>query len=606
MILQALNEYYQRKAIDKDSNVAPEGWEWKEIPYKFVIDRKGCFKAIEPTEQWIAKRRRFHPFLVPQSVKRTVDINAYLLWDNIEYALGANPRNRSDVASRHESFKKRIVDEIGETTIPSLNALQLFLDSKPLKQIESSKGYKDTWKNVLEENAFIIFSIEGEIERTVCDDYREHIWQSRKSFKNTGKGLCLITGEQNIEVARLHPPIKGVRGTNTNGGALISFNLSAFNSYKKGQNFNAPISNSAAFNYTTALNLLLSKDSQNKVYAGDSTIVFWAEKFKNAERSYDLESTFPWFIADQKDDPDRGVKAVKSLYESIHTGRLSASNERFYVLALAPNAARISVRFFHQDTVRDFGDKIKMHFDDFEIIRSPKDPEYLSVYRILTSTALEYKMDNVPPNLASAVIESILVGIPYPITLLYQCIRRIRADAAKKDRTGKSIKNVNRTRAAILKAYINRFNRFHKPLEKEVTVSLDKTNTNPGYLLGRLFAVLERAQNAANDYKEPNAGIRDRFYGAFSSSPITVYPLLEKLYGHHLGKIEKSKGYFEGLKGEIIDKLDSKHIPAHLTMEEQARFAIGYYHQRQDFFAGKKKINESEQQTETTQEGETK
>jgi CRISPR-associated protein Csd1 len=244
-----------------------------------------------------------------------------------------------------------------------------------------------------------------------------------------------------------------------------------------------------------------------------------------------------------------------------------------------------------------------MHFDDFKIVHGPEEREFLSLFQILGSTALQYKMENVPPNLSGAVVTSILDGSPYPQSLLQQCIRRIRAEVARKGPNGNSIPNVNRARAAILKAYINRFTRIHNPLAKEVTVSLDKTNTNPGYLLGRLFAVLEHAQNVANNYKEPNAGIRDRFYGAFSSSPITVYPLLEKLYGHHLGKIE-SKGYFQRLKGEIIDKLDVNNIPAHLSMEEQARFAIGYYHQRQDFY--KKKSNGSEQQTTTSEEGDLK
>ena len=383
----------------------------------------------------------------------------------------------------------------------------------------------------------------------------------------------------------------------------MSFNLPACNSFGKTQSFNSPISERATFAYTTALNLLLGKDSRNKVSVGDATIAFWGEKRIDDKGSYDLEKDFAWYIADQKDDPDRGVQAVRSLYESVNTGRLSQSGDRFYVLGLAPNAARISVRFFRQGTVREVGENIKRHFDDFEIVRGPKDPEYLSLFRILTSTALEYKMQNVPPNLAGGVVESILDGTVYPATLLQQCIRRVRAEVAHRGPTGNSVPNVTRARAAILKAYINR---IHKPLEKEVTVSLDKTNTNPGYLLGRLFSVLERVQNAANNNKEPNAGIRDRFYGAFSSTPITVLPLLEKLYGHHLGKIEKSKGFFESVKGEIIDKLNTQNIPAHLTMDQQALFAIGYYHQRQEFFKSKKDPNELEQPTITSNGGENK
>ncbi|MHB8579924.1 MAG: type I-C CRISPR-associated protein Cas8c/Csd1 [Ignavibacteriaceae bacterium] len=589
MILQALNEYYHRKAAEKNSNVAPEGWEWKEIPYEIVIKHDGNFAAIRSTAEGAGRLQRYHKFLVPQSTKRTVGIKSYLLWDNIEYALGANPRQRDDIELRHNDFVNRITTELGNKEIKSVNALLSFLNNEPLKQIEASAEFSTIWKQMLEENAFLIFSVEGEPGKTICDAVPKQI--QNKKTQDSSDGICLITGENKTKIARLHPAVKGVRGTNTSGGALVSFNLSAFNSYGKEQNYNAPISITAAFAYITALNMLLGKDSQNKTNIGDTTTVFWAEK---NFQSFDLEHGFAWYISDSpKDDPDRGIKAVKALYEAAYSGQLPLEEgNRFYVLGLSPNAARISVRFWKVGTVRDFAEKIKMHFDDFEIVHGPDEPDYLFLNKILRSTALEFKMENISPNLAGAVITSILDGSQYPIALLHQCIRRIRAERL-----------VNRSRAAILKAYINRFNRINKPLDKEITMSLDKTNTNPGYLLGRLFSVLERVQNASNNNKEPNAGIRDRFYGAFSTTPITVLPLLEKLYGHHLGKIEKSKGFFESIKGEIIDKLNAQNIPAHLTMEEQARFAIGYYHQRQDFFT-KKNSGELEQSKINLEEGE--
>lgn len=571
MILRALYEYYQRKAVDPNSAIAPEGWEWKEIPYLIVINSKGRFVAINETREGEGRVKRAKKFLVPQSVKRTGGTNANLLWDNIEYALGANPRQRNDVAVRHRAFKQRILGELGEKSIDSVKALMNFLSSDPVKQIEKTIS-SDLWKQMLEENPFVTFKLDGEEHATLCDDIRND-WKPT-SRGNGGGGLCLITGESDVDIARLHPSIKGVRGTNTQGGSLVSFNLAAFNSYGKTQNYNSPMSESATFAYTTALNLLLGKDSQNKAFAGDATTVFWAEK-KGTKQPFDLEENFAWYITDHRDDPDRGVQAVKGLYEAIHTGRLSQSNERFYVLGLAPNAARISVRFFRQGTVREFGEKIKSHFDDFEIVRSPKDPEYLSLYRILTSIALEYKMDNVPPNLAGAVIESILDGTPYPATLLQQCIRRIRAE-----------QNVTRPRAAILKATINRFNRIHNPQEKEITMGLDPTNTKPGYRLGRLFAVLEKIQEEANP--GINATIRDRYYGAASTSPVAVFSQLLKLKNHHLTKLDNPgrRVNFEKMIGEIMSEISE--LPGHLTLNDQAYFSVGYYHQRQDFFTSKK------------------
>jgi CRISPR-associated protein Csd1 len=372
-----------------------------------------------------------------------------------------------------------------------------------------------------------------------------------------------------------------VRGGNTQGGALISFNLPAFNSYGKTQNFNAPVGKRAAFAYATALNVLLGKDSANKITIADSTIVFWSEK---KSEGIDPEEIFPWVIAMQKtdrDNPDRGVEKIEKLFDSIFTGKYSqAKTNHFFVLGLSPNAARISVRFWKAPSVEDFGKNIRKHFDDFAIISGPKDSKYLSLYQILSATALQYKMENVPPNLTGAVIESIIDGTPYPTSLLQQCIRRIRAE-----------QNVNRTRAAILKAYLNRFNKIHKPNEKEITMSLDPNNTNVAYRTGRLFAVLEKIQEEANP--GINTTIRDRFYGAASSSPVTVFPRLLSLKNSHLKKLNDGKKiYFEKLIGEILSEL--KSFPTNLSLNEQANFAIGYYHQRQNFFTKKSNKEETE------------
>jgi CRISPR-associated protein Csd1 len=575
MILKALYDYYQRKAADPNSHIAPKGWEWKEIPYRIVIDKNGNFVAIEDMREGEGKRRA-RKFLVPQSVKRTVGKAANLLWDNIEYALGANPRNREDKEERFNLFKDRIRKEIDIDNSPNVQHLIRFLENDPIQQIENS-GYAELWNKILEENPFIVFKIDEEQHNSICDDIN-NLKNSKED--ESPDGVCLITGEK-TNVARLHPSIKGVRGGNTQGGALVSYNLPAFNSYYKTQNYNAPISNNATFAYTTALNVLLGKDSKNNITIADSTIVFWSEK-KSEE--IDPEEIFPWVITMQKtdiNDPNRGVEKIEKLFESIFTGKYSqAKTNHFYVLGLSPNAARISVRFWKAPSVEDFGLNIKKHFNDFDIVHGPKEPKYLSLYQILSATALQYKMENVPPNLAGAVIESIIDGTPYPTSLLQQCIRRIRAE-----------QSVNRTRAAILKAYLNRFNKIYKQNEKEINMSLDPNNTNVAYLTGRLFAVLEKIQEEANP--GINATIRDRFYGAASSSPITVFPRLLNLKNSHLKKLnEGRKIYFEKLIGEILSEV--KSFPTNLSLNEQANFAIGYYHQRQDFFTKKSDKEETE------------
>ncbi|MEK6645524.1 MAG: type I-C CRISPR-associated protein Cas8c/Csd1 [Candidatus Firestonebacteria bacterium] len=573
MILQALYEYYQRKAANTEGKIAPEGWEWKEIPFLVVIDKEGKFLRINDTRQINGNKKRANVFLVPQGEKRTTGIKPFLLWDNIEYALGANPRNRKDVHERFDAFKKRILN--AKINHCDIKAIVKFLDSQPSDQIKKSNSSSESWKEMLESNPFVSFKIEGSDFQTICDV----LPKEKKEFsidENVQKSICSVTGEIS-NIARLHSSIKGVRGTNTQGASIVSFNLPAFNSYGKKQSYNSPVSEKVAFAYSTALNMLLGKDSQNKISIADTTVLFWSQK---QSEKYDFEADFRWYFKTDKADPEKGVKAVKNLYEALHSGKLPLDEgNRFYVLGLAPNSARISVRFWKTGAIRDFAEKIKQHFEDFEMKLEHNEPEYqryMPLLKILSATAFDYKMDNVPPNLAGQVVVSILEGTPYPQTLLQQCIRRIRAE-----------QQVTRVRAAILKAYINRFNKFYKKPEKEVLMSLDRSNINTAYRLGRLFAVLEKIQEEANP--KINATIRDRFYGAVSATPITVFPQLLKLKNHHLAKLNPGrKVNFEKEIGEIFDALKDD-LPSHLTLDEQARFAVGYYHERQDYFTKKDK-----------------
>ncbi|MBF0619878.1 MAG: type I-C CRISPR-associated protein Cas8c/Csd1 [Candidatus Omnitrophica bacterium] len=562
MILQALYDYYQRKAADVDSNIAPEGWEWKELPFLVVINQAGDFVRFEDTREGDGRLKRARKFLVPQSDKRTIGIKAFLLWDNIEYVLGANPRNRSDIGKRTQAFLERVESIVDGH--PDIKSVFKFIKNDPLAQVE--KCSPAVWPEMLEGNVFVTFKVEGSLLDTVC----AALPKTMPVSSDAGSDVCLITGEK-VQAARLHPSIKGVKDANTTGAAIVSFNLSAFCSYGKDQNRNAPVGDKATFAYTTALNRLLGKESLNKVSIADATMVFWSQKPANG---FDLESNFGWFFKSDNDDPDKGVASIKSLFQAVESGRLPLDEgDQFYVLGLAPNAARLSVRFWKTGAVQDFAVKIYQHFRDFEIARGPKDLEFLSLYQILTSLVLAYKMDNVPPNLAGAMVFSVLEGTPYPRTLLQQCVRRIRAE-----------QHVTRARAAILKASMNRFNRFYNKGAREVTVSLDRMNVDPGYRMGRLFAVLEKIQEESSP--GTNATIRDRFYGAASSTPVTVFPRLLKLKNHHLAKL--NPGRKVQMEKEIQEVMAAvQKFPSCFTLDAQAMFAVGYYHQRQDFFTKK-------------------
>jgi CRISPR-associated protein Csd1 len=376
----------------------------------------------------------------------------------------------------------------------------------------------------------------------------------------------LVTGESGV-IARTHSRTSIDKDTKSLVGIQKN---SGYDSYGKEQGYNAPIIQSTEFAYVTALNTLLKSKTQ-RILVGDASTVFWSEKQSS------FESDFAFFFKEpEKDDPDAGTQRVKALFESVNSGTYieDDGDKRFYILGLAPNAARISIRFWQVGTISEFALRIKQYFEDFAIVKPPKEPEYYSIWRILVNVAAQDKSENIPPNLAGEFMRSILEGTPYPATLLQACLRRIHSDTENR---------VKPVRAAVIKAYLNRYYRFYpNQNHKEVTMELDTNQPSIGYQLGRLFAALEKIQEEANP--GINATIRERFYGAACATPVTVFTTLLRLKNHHLAKLD-NKGrvvYFERLLGEIMSNF--MDFPAHLDLHEQGRFAIGYYHQRQAFF----------------------
>lgn len=596
MILQALCDYYQRKANDPESEIAPEGFSREQIPFLIRLASDGNLIGLEDTRIQEGKRLVGRKFLVPAAVSRTAGIKANLLWDKAEYSLGIpdglkiaelekkakkDPLKyteetisketeslKSKAIARHQNF----IETIKKSGIVGNSNIELvlkFLENDPVKQIDEKMGNDDIWASIKNDNPNVSFIVQG-YDTPICSMFQKELSNNKASAESNDIGTCLITGEKS-PIARIHPMLKNVVGAQSSGAAIVSFNNPSFTSFNKKQNFNAPISESATFAYTTALNMLLEKNSKNKMRVGDMTMVFWSEK------STPLEDLFSdlWSIP-AKDNPDADIEAVRKLYSSINTGVfIQDSNTRFFLLGLSPNAARIAIRYWQIGTVDDISQKIKQHFDDLEIVKPNKDSGRCALMPMLGS--IVRKFDDLPPNLCGDMVKAILQGIPYPQSLLQMTLRRIRTDFS-------AYPSNERMRAALLKAFLNRNS---KTSDKEITVSLDKNNTNPGYLLGRLFATFENLQEKA----QPgiNATIKDRYYGAASSTPCIVFSQLVKLKNHHLAKLENAglKVYFEKLIGEITEGIPASGIPAHLNLDDQARFAIGYYHQRQDFFKSK-------------------
>lgn len=575
MILQALAGYYHRMADEVGTGIAPEGFEKKDISFIIVLNNRGDFVGLDDTREGEGKKKLARIFTVPKGAKKASGVVANLLWDTPAYIVGrSKPDPKKDMVKQEERAQKQLqcFQDTIRSTFPETDrdkgvaAVLQFLGTKDFAQLFAHPA----WQEIEEKGANISFRLDTDT-CLVCQ--RPAVVSQRSLYtQETGAAvaqrICLVSGKQE-DPTRLHTAIKGVWGAQSSGANIVSFNLDAFRSYGKEQGLNAPVGKKAEFAYTTALNSMLGKGSRQRIQVGDASTVFWAEK-KN-----ELEDVFADIFGESaKENPDQTNKAIRILYESPKAGAPPLKDDdytKFFVLGLAPNAARIAVRFWHAGTVGATARHILQHFTDCSMVHGPKQTEYLSLFRMLVSTALQGKSENIPPNIAGEFMKSILAGTPYPQTLLAAVIRRCRAE-----------REITYPRASLIKAVLARTARFYNQPGKEVGMALDTGNSNIGYRLGRLFATLEKIQEEANP--GINATIRDRFYGAASSTPVAAFPHLMKLKNHHLSKLA-NRGRAVNLEkviGEIMDGIVD--FPTHLLLQDQGRFAVGYYHQRQAFF----------------------
>jgi CRISPR-associated protein Csd1 len=568
------------------------GLEEKEIPFILVLALDGRLVGIKDTRTQEGKKKFARRYQVPQGVKKTSGVAANLLWDTAEYVLGLDTKGKPQrVAEQVAAFRQR-VDHLAQR-VPDdagLIAVQLFLTGQPLVDAQS----QPQWAEIAETNPIMSFRLKDDID-LVCQRPGVIGAVSAAGPDEEAPGatsVCLITGEL-AEPERLHSSIKGVWGAQVAGANIVSFNLDAFRSFGKEQGANAPVSAPAAFAYTTALNSLLAKGSRQRMQVGDASTVFWAQSGQDS----DFEDAFAAYINEPYDDPDAHTEQVRTLLTSIHNGQFAGAvdDRRFYVLGLAPNAARVSIRFWYSDELSKTAERIAQWFDDIQVVHADFEPEYLPLRRLLASACLPTRekpfgdIDKLPSAIAGDLLRCIFSGAEIPSLLLNSVLMRCRAEQARKDdKTGKPVRNVSYARAALLRASINRYRQIHQPQLRRIPMSLDSDLTDQPYVLGRLFAVYERTQEVAAE-RDLNKTLRDAYFGAAMSTPASVFPRLIHLNQIHLRDVKRSQPrygrYIDKLILSINDKINPREgYPRVLALHDQAQFALGYYHQRQDFF----------------------
>ena len=589
MILQALVEYYE--ALERKEKITSPGWCRARVAYGLDISEQGELMGIIPLkkEQQNGKKTVWVPqdLTVPQMVSRCSGVSANFLCDHSGYMLGIDNKGKPERSREcFEYAKKKHKDILGNISSPAARAVCRFFDCwAPDRAAENPYLVPELEEIISGSN--LVFMIDGEYVHKDPDIMQ--CWEEYSHQSGTGpEGVCLVTGRRE-EIARIHGTIKGVQGAQSSGAALVSFNAPAFESYGKEQSFNAPVGTYAAYAYTTALNYLLS-DRSHGTTIGDTAVVYWSEE--GDERYQNI-------FACVSEPTMENQEIVDGVFKNLAEGKAVAVQDvkdsldmekRFYILGLAPNAARLAVRFFYQDSFGNILKHIKEHYDRMEIVRPAADAvEYLGIWRMLQETVNKKSRDKKPvPSMSGAVYRSIISGSRYPASLYQAVLGRIRAE---QDDGDSRIYKITRGRAAIIKAYLLK----NGNIREEITMALNEDSNNTAYILGREFAVLEAIQEEANP--GINATIKDKYFNSACATPAAIFPILFKLKNSHIKKMNNGAKeiYYEKMLCDLQGRLTVAEgqraaCPRRLTLEEQGMFILGYYHQTQKRY--EKKIKE--------------
>lgn len=573
MILQALVQHYENLA--GQDKVSKPGWCHAKVSYLIDLKEDGTIKEIIPLKReeergkkkvWVSET-----ICVPEMVTRSSGVSANFLCDNAKYFLGIDADGTGQrVIECFQAAKARHLSILKDSESMMAKAICRYFEHWNPETAQENPVVKEHWEE-LNDGGNLIFGMGGHYAQD--DEQIKRIWEKQQEQKEEGQvGTCLVTG-QKTKIARIHRGIKGVPRAQSSGAALVSFNAPAFESYGKEQSYNAPVGQYAEFAYTTALNYLLNQ-REYRFPMGDSMVVFWAE---SGEQEY--QRIFFSSLDPQPDNQEQIRKVFENLKRGIWVDLEDINldmNQKFYILCLAPNAARLSVRFFYQNSFGNILKNIAKHYSRMEIVRpSWENRAYLGIRQMLMETVNQKSKDKSPvPNMAAMVLKAVLSDDRYPASLYTDTLIRIRAEQGK----------VTCGRAAIIKAFLIQ---NYKWKEGEGCMGLNVECKEPAYVLGRLFAILEFIQKDANP--GINTTIRDRYFNSACTTPASVFPVLIKLKNSHIKKLERESGgtkiYYEKLLTELMGNLavegKGTGFPRRLSLEEQGKFMLGYYHQIQ-------------------------
>lgn len=586
MILQALTQYYEDLLMLGKIN--RPGWSKQKLNYSLLLSEEGELLQLLHLQQEIQRGNKTvlgpQEMWVPSPVKRSSGIRPNFLCDTSSYLLGVDGKGKADRSIDCFAASKALhLQLLKEVDSPIARAIVRFFEHWDPSQAASHPALQEDWEELLK-GGNLTFSLDklfAAQDPAIADAWTQHYEDSSADAEPI---RCLVTGQTGT-LARLHPSIKGVAGAQSSGASLVSFNAPAFCSFEHEQGANAPVSDYAAFAYTTALNTLLA-DRNRVSRVGDTTILCWAAGGESAYQDCFLMSIF--------NDSYTENDILNTLHhlskgESIQWDdtRLSPDT-RFYVLGLAPNAARLSVRFFWQNSFGALARNLERHYQRLEIIRPSFDKfPTLSIWRLVLETVRKAppggRAPEPHPRLAGDLLLAVLNDTLYPATLLNGVELRIRAE-----------RSVSRGQAAILKAYYTKYlEQFQpdSPMKEALTVELNEQTNYLPYLLGRLFAVLEGLQQSANP--GINTTIKDRYFNSASATPAIVFPQLINLAQKHLNKLDGGLAvYYDKQITELSSRI-TQTLPTRMSLAEQSAFQLGYYHETQRRYTAK--TNKEEQ-----------